>query len=236
MTIRSLLPRRALTRRVLLAACLVAGALTAIPPSHAQHRPHPQHPQHAPAAKPPAQPEAARIYLLRGLFGIFSTGMDQLAGKLSAQGYRPVLMNWTDASQIVSELKAAHSQGDTSHIILIGHSLGSNAAAGIASLLDPESIPVDLVVTFDVTEPVQASANVKRFINFFQYNGFGRPVTPGPGFAGDLQNIDLSTDKSLTHGNIDEAAKLQAVATERIFEITHQHVKTVASARKGKRS
>ncbi|MCZ7641695.1 MAG: hypothetical protein M5U33_01630 [Pseudorhodoplanes sp.] len=156
-----------ITRRALVASLVIAGVLSA-PPLQSQ------------TSRPARPPDPARIYLLRGLFGVFSHGIDQLAERLNAQGYSTVLLGWSDAQKVVSEIEAAHRAGDTSHIILIGHSLGSNAAGGIANVLDQKDIPVDLVVTFDVTDPMQASANVGRFINFFQFNGFGRPVTPGP--------------------------------------------------------
>src|SRR5690349_9731678 len=188
MTIRNCPPCAGVTRRAALLGCALA-MIAAAPDAMAQTRP-------GPTGDP-------QIYLLRGLFGIFSLGMDSLAAKLQAQGYKPNLYSWTDASLIVDEISAARRGGDNAPIILIGHSLGSNAVAGIASQLGTQNIPVDLVVTFDATESIRASANVKTFINFFQYNGFGRPVSPGAGFRGDLQNIDLSADQSISHGNID---------------------------------
>lgn len=214
---------RPLTRRLALAAAAATLFATFAPRAHAQW------PSLLPLANPNASSDPARIYLLRGLFGIFSLGMDQLAAKLSAQGYNPNLLSWTDASVVVDQITAARRGGDNSPVILIGHSLGSNAVVGIASQLNGQSIPVDLVVTFDATESLQASANVKRFINFFQYNGFGRPIAAGPGFKGVLQNVDLSADKNITHGNIDEAGTLQQVVTDRIFEITNQQMKTAAA-------
>jgi len=226
MTTRLYSPCRVLTRRVLLAAIVVTGLFAAtIPQARAQFW----------STTPSANPDPARIYLLRGLFGVFSLGMDQLAAKLSTQGYNPVLLSWTDASVVVDQVTQARRGGDNSPIILIGHSLGSNAVAGIASSLGEQNIPVELVVTFDATEPVPVSANVKRCINFFQYNGFGRPLTAGPGFKGVLQNINLSSDKNITHGNIDEAGELQAVVTDRIFEIANQQMKTAAATQKPRR-
>jgi hypothetical protein len=225
MTIRLCLAPGGVTRRVaLLGGAMAIAAM--VSDAHAQMRP---------AVRPPANRDPAQIYLMRGLFGIFSLGMDSLAAKLSAQGYNPTLLSWTDASVVVDQITAARRNGDNSPIILIGHSLGSNAVAGIATTLGQQNIPVDLVVTFDVTEPTRVSANVKQFVNFFQYNGFGRPVSAGAGFRGELQNIDLSSDSSLTHGNIDEAASLQAAVTERIFNITNQQMKTAAAAPKVRR-
>ena len=135
MTIRLRWPSGGLTRRSALfggAAAILAIATDA----HAQLRP---------AVRPPVNRDAAQIYLMRGLFGIFSLGMDSLAAKLSAQGYSPTLLSWTDVSIVIDQITAARRNGDNSSIILIGHSLGSNAVVSIAQQLGQQNIPVDLV-------------------------------------------------------------------------------------------
>ena len=44
------------------------------------------------------QQEHAQIYLIRGLFGVFSTGMDEMAAQLKTQGYSNVtLWSWTES-------------------------------------------------------------------------------------------------------------------------------------------
>ena len=151
MTIRYCPPSGGLTRRMALAIA-GAGLVAAFArPASAQW------PSLLPLSNPNVSTDPARIYLLRGLFGIFSTGMDSLASKLSAQGYNPNLLSWTDASVVVDQITTARRGGDDKPIILIGHSLGSNAVAGIAQQLGQQNIPVDLVVTFDATEAVRAS-------------------------------------------------------------------------------
>ena len=214
---------RCVTRRAALATASAALLVAFASPTYAQW------PSLLPLSNPNANSDPARIYLLRGLFGVFSLGMDQLAAKLSAQGYNPNLLSWTDASVVIDQITSARRGGDNAPVILIGHSLGSNAVIGIASQLGAQNIPIELVVTFDATESLQVPANVKRFINFFQNNGFGKPISGGPGFRGQLQNVDMSGDKTVTHGNIDEVDALQAVVTNRIFEITNQQVKTAAA-------
>lgn len=188
------------------------------------------------AASGAGAPEQAQIYLLRGLFGIYSLGMDSLAAKLKQQGNAAAVWNWTDAPLITDRIITSHRQGDTAHIVLIGHSLGSNAVIQIADRLKIENIPVDLVVTFDVTEELTVPNNVARFINFYQRNGFGRAAKAEPGFQGEFGNIDLTSQTSLNHGNIDEAQQLQSFVMERVSELTHTHVRTVQARRKGKRS
>lgn len=179
--------------------------------------------------------EQAQIYLIRGLFGVFSSGMDQLAAHFKAQGYGNVsLWSWTDVDQIASDIIRGHQNGDNAHIILIGHSLGSDAVVQVADRLQGNGIPVDLAVTFDITEGLRVPLNVARFINFYQNNGFGRPAAEPAGFTGEFSNIDLSNQTQLDHGNIDNAPQLQAFVMSSVYEITHKHVRTVTAKRKTK--
>lgn len=194
----------------------------------ASHRSHSQ--------VPAAASGDADIYLLRGLFNIYSLGMDSLAEKLRAQGYAPVVTTWDSASSVAEQIIAKHRSGDTRHLVLIGHSLGSNAVVQIANQLAPLGINVDLAVTFDVTEPLVVPTNVERFINFYQRNGFGKVATPASGFTGEFSNLDLTGDTNLSHTNIDEAPQLQAFVMNRVYELTHTHVRTVEARRKKKRS
>ena len=48
----------------------------------------------------------AQIYLLRGLANVFSRGMDELAAKLTADGFSPVLINhrgWQNAADTIAQ-------------------------------------------------------------------------------------------------------------------------------------
>jgi len=182
---------------------------------------------------PAVEVEHAQIYLIRGLFGVFSSGMDQMAAQLNAQGYSNVsLWSWTDVDQIAADIISGHQNGDNAHVILIGHSLGSNAVVQVADRIGAQGIPVDLAVTFDITEGLRVPLNVERFINFYQNNGFGRPALEPAGFTGEFSNINLSNQTQLDHGNIDNAPQLQQFVMQRIYEITHTHVRTVSAKRK----
>jgi hypothetical protein len=141
--------------------------------------------------------------------------------------------NWTDAPLITDRIITSHRQG--AHIVLIGHSLGSNAVIQIADRLKIENIPVDLVVIFDVAEKLTVPNDVERFINFYQRNGFGRAAKAEPGLK-EFSNIDLTSQTNLNHGKIDEAQQLQSFVMERVSELAHTNVRTVQAKRKGKRS
>ncbi|MET0278054.1 MAG: hypothetical protein ABW198_06930 [Pseudorhodoplanes sp.] len=187
--------------------------------------------------RPPAvQVEQAQIYLIRGLFGVFSTGMDQMAAQLKAQGYSNVsLWNWPDVDQIAADIIQGHRAGDNAHVILIGHSLGSNSVVQVADRIGAQGVAVDLAVTFDITEGLRVPLNVERFINFYQNNGFGRPALEPAGFTGEFSNINLSNQTQLDHGNIDNAPQLQQFVYQRIYEITHAHINTRVAKRKATR-
>jgi hypothetical protein len=167
--------------------------------------------------------------MMRGLLGIFSLGIDSLAAKLRAQGYDPQIYGWDQWGSIASEILAQNRAGDTGQIILIGHSLGSNSTVEVANAVRQSDIPVDLIVTFDITQPLQVPRNVLRFINFYQNNGFGQPAVAGYGFAGDLQNINLTNDTSIDHGNIDEIPRLQQAVVDKVLEITVQQTKATSA-------
>lgn len=214
--------------RAVLRSCLalaVAGFLLLTPSHHS-------HSQPAPANAP----NQADIYLLRGLFNIYSLGMDSLAAKLRTQGYAPTVTTWDSAPAIAAQIIAKHRRGETAPLVLIGHSLGSNAVIQIANQLAQQNIPVGLAVTFDVTEPLVVPANVERFINFYQRNGFGKVASPAPGFKGEFSNLDLSGDSNLNHVNIDESPELQSFVVNRVYELTHTHLGAVRAKRKKKRS
>lgn len=206
----------------------VLGGLLAFAPSHRSHS------QIAPAA--PAMANQADIYLLRGLFNIYSLGMDSLAAKLRSQGYSPTVTTWDSAPAIAERIIAKHRRGETAPLVLIGHSLGSNAVVQIANQLAQQKIPVGLAVTFDVTEPLVIPANVERFINFYQRNGFGKVASPAPGFKGEFSNLDLSGDTNLNHVNIDESPQLQSFVMDRVYELTHAHIGAAQVKRRKKRS
>jgi hypothetical protein len=71
-------------------------------------------------------------------------------------------------------------------------------------------------VTFDATNPQPVPKNVLHFVNFYQENGFGKRVSPGLGFQGELTNIDLIRDMGLQHTTIDKSPRLHAIVMQKI--------------------
>src|SRR5262249_56375468 len=93
-------------------------------------------------------------------------------------------------------------------IILIGHSVGADAAMEMADYLGDKAVPVALVVPFDGTQSFPAPGNVARVVNFTQRDY--AYIRPGPGFRGSLNNVDLSSNRDIDHLNIDKSPELHA--------------------------
>jgi thioesterase domain-containing protein len=151
-----------------------------------------------------------RVYLLRGWFGVFSAGIDKMAEDLRAKGIQaePIgHLEWKAAADKIASDRAA---GATGPLVLVGHSQGGNNVVDMARELEKQSIRVDLIVTIApwLQEPVPA--NVVRAINYYQSPGWGSPLTPAPGFKGEISNINVANDLGILHINIDKDARVQA--------------------------
>lgn len=162
----------------------------------------------------------AQIYLLRGLANVFSRGMDELAAKLTADGFSPVLINhrgWQNAADTIAQNYRA---GRTAPIILIGHSLGANNAYRIARRLNGKGIPVAYFASFDPTNSFTVPNNVRYFVNFYQNNGVGRRASYKPSRTKQKVNLNLTSSPGLNHRNIDQSRRLQDIVMARIRQVT----------------
>ncbi len=172
-------------------------------------RTQPAAPRNNPQAQGPAQ-----VYLLRGFLNVFSLGMDDLAGKLQADGISATVMNHADADFAVSRIVAAYNAGDHGPVVLIGHSLGADAIADVADALARYNVPVALLIFFDGTAPHQIPANVATAINYTKHF----MIAPWPGSRSSVSNVDLSGDPGIDHLSIDTAPSLQAQALNYILQ------------------
>ena len=155
-----------------------------------------------------AQATETRAYLLRGWFGVFSTGMDELAAELRANGIKASAighLSWRSTISKIVQEKAAIGA-----LVLVGHSQGANNVIEMARALEAYKIQVDLLVTLDPVMQDPVPANVARAINFYQTPGWGAPLKADPGFRGQLSNIDLGSNLTVMHFTIDKSAAIQA--------------------------
>ncbi len=196
-------------------------------------------PARAQSAKPLA-PTAAQVQvdLFRGLADIFSRGMDTLTDKLNRQGYSARVFSTNGWHAVAQRIAADYARGRKDIVVLIGHSLGANATIQLADALDRSNIPIDLIVTFDATEPYRVPKNVGHLVNFYQNNGFGKKLSPGPGFAGELTNVDLTADANLSHTTIEKSPRLHAQVIAKIVDVVNKDLagKIEASKPKKKKS
>ena len=151
-----------------------------------------------------------RVILLRGWFGVFSTGLDDMADALKAKGIRAEVASHLYWKTAADELLRERAEGKTWSLVLVGHSQGANNVIDIARLLEAHNVPVALLVTLAPYRQDPIPGNVMRAINYYQSTGWGAPITPGPGFRGKLSNIDMREDSTVTHVNIDKSANIQA--------------------------
>ncbi len=154
---------------------------------------------------------AGHVYLIEGAaFGIFSQGLVTLRDELRQRGYKATVHQPTDASLLAAEAVALKKrQGGP--VIIVGHSLGANAAITMADIMKTQGAPVALIVAFGPTYDMTVPSNVSRVIVYYQASGVVSGVaSKGPGFRGTIANINLDADAELNHFNLEKDEGLHA--------------------------
>ena len=172
-------------------------------------------------ANPGMAQSRAHVYLLRGLMNIFSLGMDTLAEELSRRGVYATVDNHTSWQSLAVQAIASYKAGKEGPIIIIGHSLGADAAMEMANYIGARGVPVALVVPFDGTQSLTAGPGVQRVLNLTQRDY--AYMRRGAGFKGSLVNVDVSSDPSIDHLNIDKSPRLHARVIGEVMAITGGH-------------
>jgi alpha-beta hydrolase superfamily lysophospholipase len=159
---------------------------------------------------------SAQVYLFRGLLNVFSLGMDQLAAELRASGIPATVANHSQWGSVADEIARRYRADPRGPIILIGHSLGADAAMSAAEYLGQMGVPVALVVPFDGTSAHVATANVARVLNF--YKNTSARINRGPGFHGQITNFYVR-DVNVDHFNIDKDPALHSMVIRQVRAI-----------------
>src|SRR5262249_40124652 len=165
----------------------------------------------------PAQAEP-QVFLVRGWFGVFSTGLDSIADGLRDKGIRAEVIGHLQWKATAEEILQQRNEGRNGALVLVGHSQGANNVIDMARLLEAHHVPVALLVTLAPYMQDPIPTNVIRAINYYQSSGWGAPITAAPGFRGELLNVDLSSDPTVAHINIDKNANVQADIARKIVE------------------
>jgi hypothetical protein len=185
----------------------------------------------APSPEPASRAEV-QVDLFRGLADIFSRGMDTLTHRLNQEGYTARVYSTNQWPTTAQRIADQYSRGHKVIVVLVGHSLGGNAIFDAAYDLDQRNIPIELLVSFDATNPRPVPKNVLHVVNFFQQNGFGKQVTAGPGFKGQLSNVDLTAETGLSHTTIDKSPRLHAMVMRKITDVVEQDLAKRTSKKK----
>ena len=170
-----------------------------------------------------------QVYLLKGLADIFSSGMDFLQAKLRTRGIVGEVRSHADADELADSATMKWHGGARGPIIIIGHSLGADAAIRMAQRLGEAGVPVALLVTFSPVDSAPASANVARAVNYFQSaSAWHGQITRGAGFRGALENVDLAEAPGITHFNIEKAERLHAATIAKVLALIPAHTRAAA--------
>jgi pimeloyl-ACP methyl ester carboxylesterase len=164
-----------------------------------------------------------RAFLIHGLAGgrpfYFSGGLDVLAGKLKAKGVGAsvhpqgsLLRPYGGVGAVATAARAAAEKGERP--VLIGHSMGADAAIKVAVQLETSRIAVPLLVCFDPTSfrllfgPPPVPGNVARAFCFYQKRSpLGRGVLRA---APDFRGVLIHQQVASIHSAVDDDPALQA--------------------------
>ncbi|WP_232505542.1 alpha/beta hydrolase family protein [Legionella clemsonensis] len=168
-----------------------------------------------------------QVYTMRGLGGIFSTGMNRLENTLDNEyNIRTASTIWYKANKL-SDYIIEHrkSQELAGPIVLIGHSLGANEQIKVAQNLYKAHIPVDLLITVDAVAPVKVPPNVKYVLNLYKpayvpmFSGL-KIKAEDPEFT-YVNNFDVSKLNAIyvNHFTIDKNKEIQKIMLDNVLAV-----------------
>ena len=175
-----------------------------------------------PAAASRTEAGHGQVFLMRGLINVFSFGMDTLGRKIRAK-HIPVRVtnftNWRGYAAVLLDKYRADKASLTPFVIM-GHSLGADAAIDMGNYLAGRGMPISLIVAFDGVHPGHTvGPGIGRVINFYKADGVGKEVAAAPGFTGKLDNVDVSDRPNIDHLNIEKSPELHAEVVALLVEI-----------------
>lgn len=152
------------------------------------------------------------VIFLRGIFGVFSTGLNEMSDNLVGNGISSNVyhhQNWRNAARYLIESK---SRGTAGRIVVIGHSFGADAAVTLSKHLNKEGIRIDYLITLDPTVEQTIPGNVRRSVNYYLPQSiFGKEMRSSKPNRGRLANIQLATTDDFGHFTMDNDQQLKEV-------------------------
>ncbi len=159
-----------------------------------------------------------QVLFIRGILGIFSRGLDQMANDLRRRGVKTTVIHHTAWRKAAVQIINNHRQNGPAPIVLIGHSLGANAILRIAKMLHQRHIPVRYLVTFEPNIRLPVTSNIEVAVNYYLSNSaLGVPLQREPGSSGSLKNVDLVKVRGIGHFNIEKNTALQQIVIRDVF-------------------
>jgi hypothetical protein len=159
-----------------------------------------------------------KILVMRGVFEVFSLGMNDLAKKLRSRGYDAKATSW---SLGLLEVECSDQQP----IVLVGHSLGGRMCRWVPRKLRKCGKRVPLVIIVDANLMQSIPDNVDKCLNLHVTNSFGMfhgtPVR-GESTRTNIVNWDVSKGQpsmflgGVNHFNIDATAWVHDIIIEEI--------------------
>ncbi|MFO0864955.1 MAG: hypothetical protein U0744_09935 [Gemmataceae bacterium] len=177
-----------------------------------------------------AEMPAAKAYLLRGFYGVFSTGMDDVARELQKEGI-PSRVELHTAHDAMARTIIEEHRGSARPplIIVVGHSYGADDAVLLTRKLHDANVPVALLATVDPVAPHKVASNVNSVLNIYKSKKVLAFIPAWRGVAleseidlgEDLRNIDIRDHPGLdgpqvTHSSIDDQPQIQQAILETI--------------------
>ena len=177
-----------------------------------------------------------KILLVRGMFTVFSLGLDDLATRLSAQGYNTEVVPACVSHPAVDDVCRKYATNELSGpLVLIGHSLGGDLLPGLADRVAAYRRVVDLLVMIDSTFPGDCPHNVRRCVNLYQSNFSpewfrifrGAPIR-AKNAATELVNVDIrrfpgqTEAASLDHFNIEASPWIHQMVINEVARLMAQ--------------
>jgi len=165
---------------------------------------------------------SGEVYLMRGLADVFSRGIDAMADDMRAKGLDASNFSYKYWEPVAADIIARAKKGEVSYpVIIMGHSLGGNESSKFANRLAKNGVKVSLVVTFDPVETGRVGANIDEVINYYlPMQKTDNRIFAAAGFAGQLNNVDVTADDSITHTNVEKNAAFQAASMNKILGLT----------------
>ena len=160
-----------------------------------------------------------RVILLRGWFGVFSTGLDGIADQLKALGIKTEVAGHLNWSNEVADILRDRAAGHSGPLVLVGHSQGANNVIDMARSLQAYNVTIDLMVTLSPFMQNPVPANVVKAIDYYQGPGWGQPLEADRGLRGKIVNINLVADPTISHIGMDKSTKVQAEIVQDIIAL-----------------